>query len=161
MKRRLVLGLFALAVALAPALRAQDVPDGKWWKRPRLAEEIGLTAEQQDQIEKIFVRSRTKLIDLRADLEKKQLLLREAMEDASADRRDVERKIEAVENARADLQKTRALMILDMKQVLKPAQWEKLRRWQQAAQERRQEFRERLRDRVMGRGGNQPPKRNR
>src|SRR6266540_7548500 len=124
--------------ALAAPLAAADLPDGKWWKRPRLAQGLGLTPDQQQQIERIFVRSRTKLIDLRADLEKKQLGLQELMEDRSADRRDVEKKIESVENARAELQKARALMILDMKQVLKPEQWERLMQKQQERRERMQ-----------------------
>ncbi len=153
--RRLWLALLVAGV-LAPALRGQEVPDGKWWKRPRISEQIGLTSDQQDQIEKIFVRSRTKLIDLRADLEKKQLLLGEAMEDKSVDRQDVEKKIEAVENARAELQKTRALMLLDIKQVLKPDQWERLMRMQQNARER---IRQRIRERVLNRGGDSPSER--
>jgi len=142
--------------AMAAPLAAADLPDGKWWKRPRLAQEIGLTPDQQQQIEKIFIHSRAKLIDLRADLEKKQLGLQELMEDRGADRRNVEKKIESVENARAELQKARALMILDMKQVLKPEQWERLLRRRDEMMERRQEFRERLRDRLDGPNPNRP-----
>ena len=142
--------------AIAAPVAAADLPDGKWWKRPRLAQEIGLTPDQQQQIEKIFIHSRTKLIDLRADLEKKQLGLQELMEDRGADRRNVEKRIESVENARAELQKARALMILDMKQVLKPDQWERLLRRRDEMMERRQEFRERLRDRLDGQNPNRP-----
>ena len=123
---RKLLGLVLVALAAAATIRAAELPDGKWWKHQGFAAEIGLTPEQSSEIEKIFVRSRTRLIDLKADLEKKQLTLQESMEDRSADRKVVEKKIEAVENARAELQKTRALMILDMKQVLKPEQWERL-----------------------------------
>ena len=153
--KRLVFALL-LATLAAPAWGGADLPDGKWWKRPRLAEEIGLTPEQQNQIEHIFIKSRTRLIDLRADLEKKQLSLQTAMEDRAADRKEVERKIEAVENARAELQKTRALMFLDMKQVLKPEQWDKLLRRSEELRERRQELRERLRG--EGRGPGQKPR---
>jgi Spy/CpxP family protein refolding chaperone len=132
------LGLALLLLAAAgPVLGISELPDGKWWKRPRLAAAIGLTDDQVRQIEKIFVRSRPKLIDLRADLEKKQLALEESMEDRGLDRRVVERQIEAVENARAELQKTRALMILDMKQVLRPEQWEKLLQMRESLRERR------------------------
>ena len=92
------------------------------------------------------MRSRTRLIDLRADLEKKQLTLQESMEDRSADRKVIEKKIEAVENARAELQKTRALMILDMKQVLKPEQWERLMQKQQERRQRMQEQRRMFRE---------------
>jgi Spy/CpxP family protein refolding chaperone len=146
--RALVLAL-VLAGAAVPALRGQDPFEGKWWKRPGIALKIGLTVEQQDQIEKIFVRSRTKLIDLRADLEKKQLLLGEAMQDKSAERSDVEKKIEAVENARAELQKTRALMLLDIRQVLHPEQWEHLMQMQQNAREARERLRQRIRERMQ------------
>jgi len=136
----------ALAVlAAASAANAQPL-DGKWWKNPNVAAELSLTQDQSAEIEKIFVRSRTRLIDLRADLEKKQLDLQVAMDDKTADRASVEKKIESVENARATLQKTRALMLLDMKQVLKPAQWEKLVQKQQERRERMQERRQRMRD---------------
>lgn len=116
-----------------------------------MAAEIGLTPEQSDQVEKIFVRERGKLIDLRADLEKKQLGLETAMQNPAADRGDVEKRIAAVEAARAELQKTRALMYLDMKQVLKPEQWSRLVQMRQQRQERikerRRQFARQERDR--------------
>jgi len=138
----------AIAAFLAvPAVAAAGMPDGKWWKNPRVAADLGLSPDQSTEIEKIFVRSRSKLIDLRADLEKKQLDLQVAMDDKTANRSAVEKKIEAVENARASLQKTRALMILDMKQVLKPDQWERL---VQKQQERREQMQERRRRNAAG-----------
>ena len=149
--------LAALA-ALAPSgvLSGQDL-DGKWWKHPRVTQELNLTPEQSSEIEKIFVKSRPKLIDLRADLEKKQLALQVAMEDKTADRASVEKKIEEVETARASLQKTRAMMLLDMKQVLKPDQWEKLLSKQEERRERMQERRQRMRE--GGPGAGPPPAR--
>lgn len=145
MKR--ILSAAALAAFLAaPAILATDMPDGKWWKNPRVTAELGLSPDQSTEIEKIFVRTRPKLIDLRGDLEKKQLDLQVAMEDKTADRSAVEKKIESVENARAALQKTRALMLLDMKQVLKPDQWERLVQKQQERREMMQERRRRLQE---------------
>lgn len=140
MKSKALLG-FVLVLTAAPLWGAPGLPDGKWWKRPRLTSEIGLTADQSSEIEKVFVRSRTKLIDLRADLEKKQLALQEAMEDHNSDRHAVEKRIAEVETARAELQKTRALMVLDMKQVLRPQQWERLLEMQREMRERMQERR--------------------
>jgi Spy/CpxP family protein refolding chaperone len=133
-KRLLAGALFVLAAA---SMAAQaDMPEGKWWKKPRIAREIGLTDDQSRRIEDIFVRSRPKLIDLKADLEKKQFDLQTAMEN-NAPRPDVEKKLDAVENARKDLQKTRVLMLLDIKNELKPDQWEKLRQMREDARERR------------------------
>ena len=147
MKR--VFAVLALAGWIAPVASGIPFPDGKWWKRPRIAAEIGLSAEQAREIDQIFLRSRSRLIDLRAALEKKQLALQESMENRTADRHLVERQIEAVENARAGLQKARALMILDMKQVLRPEQWDRLL-------ELRQQVRDRVRSRREGLDGPAP-----
>jgi Spy/CpxP family protein refolding chaperone len=143
-KASLLAGLI-LAAAL-PVLAQGDFPEGKWWKRPRLAAEINLTPEQSRDIDKIFVQARARLIDLKADLEKKQLSLQTSMEDRAADRKTVEKQIGAVENARAELQKARALMLLDMKQVLKPEQWERLLQIQQQVREQRMMEKEGRRD---------------
>jgi len=140
--------LLSIAVLLVAsrAFAAPDFPDGKWWKRPRVAAEIGLSPEQTREIESVFIRSRGKLIDLKADLEKRQGELQDLIEDQSADRDDVAERIDRVENARAELQKARALMLLDMKRLLRQEQWERLKRLQEetrrALAERRQRFRE-------------------
>jgi Spy/CpxP family protein refolding chaperone len=131
--------LFASVATTATAL--PDLPEGKWWKRPRIAAEINLTPDQEGRIESIFSRARPTLIDLKANLEKKQGELQDALDDANADRRAVAGRVEAVENARAELQKARVMMVLDMKQVLKPEQWDRLVRMHQ---EFRRERRERL-----------------
>jgi hypothetical protein len=49
--------------------------------------------------------------------------------------------VDAVEDARAELQKARILMILDVRQVLKQEQWDRLMRMQQDfRRERRERF---------------------
>jgi len=128
------------AVAQAPAV------EGKWWKRPRIAEALQLSADQVDQLEKIFARVKPKLIDLRADLQKKQFAYDQAMSAEKSDRKEVEALIEAREQARSALQKELALMELDMKQVLRPDQREKLARMRENARQMMQERRRRTRD---------------
>lgn len=146
MRRTLSLVLFA--ALLAPPAGAQFVPDGKWWKRPRIAAAIDLTAEQEKQLDQIFARTRPKLIDLKAELDKRDFEFQQTMEsgDTNPDRKAVAATIEAREEARAKLQKELALMVLDMKHVLKPEQWDRLQKMQQAVRERMQEKRQELRD---------------
>ncbi|HEY3203912.1 MAG TPA: periplasmic heavy metal sensor [Thermoanaerobaculia bacterium] len=141
-------GILAVAALLcAASLFGQQGPaEGKWWKRPRIAAELQLSADQTAALEKIFARSRPKIIDLKADLEKKQFEYQQALEDERADRQIVAAKIEAREEARARLQKELALMELDMREVLHPDQRERLMRmreaWRQVLQERRRRLRE-------------------
>ena len=134
MKRILVV---LAAILLAGSAQAQE---GKWWKRPRIAQALGLTAQQTADLEKIFAKSRPKIIDLKADLEKKQFAYQEAMTSDKVNRQEVAALIEAREQARAQLQKELSLMELDMRQVLTPEQREK-------AEALRAQLRQRIRDR--------------
>jgi Spy/CpxP family protein refolding chaperone len=146
-RRRFALGL---AVFLAGAgLLAQGPAEGKWWKRPRIARQLDLSAEQVAQLEKIFAGTKPKLIDLRADFEKKQFDYDQAMQADDVDRKVLEEKIEAREQARAALQKELALMELDMKKVLSPEQREKLVEMREKARALVQERRRRMRDSAL------------
>lgn len=144
-KRSLALALALVGAFLAAPspLSAQFVPDGKWWKRSRIAAAIELTADQEKQLDAIFIRTRPKLIDLKAEVEKRAFEFQTAMEEGSTtDREVIAARIEAREEARARLQKELVLMVLDMKQVLRKEQWERLTRMQQELRERRREMRE-------------------
>lgn len=152
--KKSALGLLFIGFALAvPVAASPDLPDGKWWKRPRIAAVVGLTPEQTREIEAIFSKARPQLIDRKADLEKKQGELEDAVE-SNADRKEIAARVEEVEDARAELQKARILMVLDMKQVLRAEQWERLVRMQQEARRQRMDRRERFgeRGRPYGRG---------
>jgi Spy/CpxP family protein refolding chaperone len=149
--KKTVLAGAALLLALGTALAQQGLGDGKWWKRPRIVQALGLTAGQTSELEKIFAKSRPKLIDLKADLEKKQFAYDQAMGADKVDRPDVEAKIEAREQARAKLQKELALMELDMKQILTPEQREKIMQFREENRQRIMERRKALR------GGATPP----
>jgi Spy/CpxP family protein refolding chaperone len=132
----LLLASLAGSAAASPA----NLPEGKWWKNPRVVAEINLTNDQVREIEDIFERARPKLIDSKGELEKREGDLQEAIE-SNVDRRDIAAKVDAVEKARAELQKTRILMVLDMRQTLKGEQWERLvRMHQEFRRERRERF---------------------
>jgi Spy/CpxP family protein refolding chaperone len=143
---RAAIGLAAVLILDASALLAQGPAEGKWWKRPRIARQLELSEEQVAELEKIFARSKPRLIDLRADFEKKQFDYDQAMQDDEVNRETLEQKIEVREQARAALQKELALMELDMKKVLSPEQREKLVEMREKARALVQERRRRMRD---------------
>lgn len=145
MKPTLLAATILLAAATVAAQPAQPI-EGKWWKRPAVARALQLTSDQTAALEKIFARSKPKLIDLRADLEKKQFDYEQAMQSDPVDRKAVEAKIEARETARGALQKELAMMELDMKEVLTPEQRERLSRMRENAKQMIRERRRRMRD---------------
>jgi len=152
--RRTLLALSVSVLAAAPALA--QLPDGKWWKRPRIAAHIDLSADQERQLDEIFAKNRPQIIDLKANLEKRQFEYEQAMQ-SGAERKVIASKIEAREDARAKLQTELAVMILDMRRVLRPEQWEKLTRLQQTFRERMQERRRQMRDEDLDLGLNPAP----
>jgi Spy/CpxP family protein refolding chaperone len=143
--KRTMLSIAVLLLVLGTALGQQGLGDGKWWKRPRIVQALGLKAEQSSELEKIFAKSRPKLIDLKADLEKRQFAYEQAMSADKVDRQDVEAKIEAREQARAKLQKELSLMELDMKQVLTPEQREKVSQFREENRQKMMERRKAMR----------------
>ncbi len=145
------------AVLAAPAMLAQGPAEGKWWKRPRIAQELKLSAAQTAELEKIFARTKPKLIDLRADFEKKQFDYDQAMQSDDVDRSALEAKIETREQARAALQKELALMELDMKQALNREQREKLVEMREKARQALQQRRRRMRDSQLEEGETDVP----
>ena len=144
--KRSALTFAALILAVGTAFAQQGLGEGKWWKRPRVVQALGLTSAQTSELEKIFAKSRPKLIDLKADLEKKQFAYEQAMSADKVDRADVEAKIEAREQSRAKLQKELALMELDMKQVLTPEQREKVMQFREENRQKMIERRKAMRN---------------
>jgi Spy/CpxP family protein refolding chaperone len=101
-------------------------PGGMWWKSPRIAERLGLTADQTRKMDDIVEHSRLDLIDLRANLEKQQVMLGPLMDANPVDMAKASAQIDKVANARADLEKANAKMLLSIRGVLTPDQWTKL-----------------------------------
>jgi Spy/CpxP family protein refolding chaperone len=102
-------------------------PRGRWWTNPETAKELGLTADQQKKMDDIFQQHRLSLIDLNAALEKQEVLLEPLMSADQPDESKVLAQIDRVAQARAELEKANARMLLGIRQVLTADQWQKLK----------------------------------
>lgn len=100
---------------------------GSWWRNPRIAEEIGLNDQQKQQLEKISLASRLKAIDLRADLEKQQVILGPMLQTYHPDESEVLAQVGKVSAARAALEKEHIQTMLATRNVLTEEQWTKLK----------------------------------
>jgi Spy/CpxP family protein refolding chaperone len=108
-----------------PVVRA--LGSGKFWKDSALMQKIGVTDEQIRKIEKIFQDHRLDLIDLHAALEKQEAILEPLVEADQPDEAQVVAQIDKVAQARANLEKSNAQMLLAIRRVLTVDQWKKLR----------------------------------
>ncbi|MBB6145541.1 Spy/CpxP family protein refolding chaperone [Silvibacterium bohemicum] len=136
---------FALCMASGTALVAQDwhggdrgpgsppmersfhgMEHGRWWNNPRVAQQIGITDDQKKKMDDIFQQHRLKLIDLNASLEKQEAIMHPLIEADQPDESKILSQIDAIAQARAELEKDRARMLFSIRQTLTPDQWKKL-----------------------------------
>jgi Spy/CpxP family protein refolding chaperone len=101
-------------------------PPGMWWKNPSLVQKLTLTPEQTKKMDDIFQSSRIQLIDLHANVEKQNALLEPLLSANPPDTAKALAQIDKVAQARAELEKGNAKMLLGIRGVLTPDQWTKL-----------------------------------
>ena len=99
---------------------------GKWWDNPEISARLGVSDEQKKKMDDIFQASRIKLIDLRASLEKEEAMLDPLMQAATPDDSKLLPQIDKVAQARAELEKANARLLLGIRHVLSPQQWQNL-----------------------------------
>lgn len=101
-------------------------PGGRWWTDPDLVQVLGLAADQQKRLEDLFQQSRLKLIDVNAALQKEEAVLEPLLAVDRPEEARVLVQIDRIAQARAELEKANARMLLGFRGVLNPEQWKKL-----------------------------------
>ncbi len=87
---------------------------------------LTLTPDQTKKMDDIFQQSRIQLIDLKANVEKQSAMLEPLLSANPPDTAKAMAQIDKVAQARADLEKANAKMLLGIRGVLTPDQWTKL-----------------------------------
>ncbi|MGB9103681.1 MAG: periplasmic heavy metal sensor [Terriglobales bacterium] len=101
-------------------------PMGKWWTNSALVQKLGLNDTQVQKIEKIFQDHRMQLIDLRATVAKQEATMEPLVEAEHPNEAQVTAQIDKIAQARANLEKSNAQMLLAIRQVLTVDQWKQL-----------------------------------
>jgi Spy/CpxP family protein refolding chaperone len=121
---------------------------------PEMQQKVGVSAEQVAKIRTQETAFRKSSIQQRADLEIKQLDLRELMAADKPDRAAIDRKLQEVSASRLAMDKSRVDFRLNMKDALTPEQREKLK----AAMKEKWEARRNERQRGPGQRGPRGPR---
>lgn len=139
----------ALVLALAPLLwfsvpsfaqsgnNANSSPDhghqqmehhhhGRWWDNPHLAQKVGISEAQKQQMDEIFEKHRPQLKELNDTLKKDEAALHPMLSADKLDEHKVLHQIDTIAQARANLEKANARMLFGLRKVLTPDQWKKL-----------------------------------
>jgi Spy/CpxP family protein refolding chaperone len=101
-------------------------PPGIWWHNADLIQKLALTPDQQKKMDDILQQSKLQLIDLRANVEKQEVLMEPMLAANPPDTNKILAQIDQTAQARAELEKANAKMLLGIRNVLTPDQWTKL-----------------------------------
>ncbi len=102
-------------------------PPGRWWANAEFVQLLNLSPDQQKRMDAVFQANRPHLIDLSAAVQKEELAMQPLVDAEQPNEAQVLAQIDRVAQARAELEKANARMLLGLRGVLTPGQWQKLR----------------------------------
>ena len=101
-------------------------PPGRWWDDPDFVRRLSLSADQQKKMDDIFNTNRLKLIDQFAARQKEEAIMEPLVAADPPDEAKLLAQIDRVAQARAELEKANARMLLGIRRQLTHEQWLKL-----------------------------------
>jgi hypothetical protein len=116
--------------ASAPRNGLQFGPVGRWWDDRSVIQAIGLRREQQKRMDAIFDHHKPAILDSYKVFLKAQTDLTAANKDPQANKDRLFTAIDAVNQARASLQKATSAMLLQIRQEMDPDQVNRLEKIQ-------------------------------
>lgn len=105
--------------------------EGRWWNNPRVIERLKLTDDQRKGFDQILQDHKEKLIDLRANLEKAEVVMEPLVSADQPDEGKILAQIDKVAQARAELEKANARYLLALRAKLTPEQWKEVQEMRQ------------------------------
>jgi periplasmic protein CpxP/Spy len=109
-----------------PPMEREMGPSGehaRWWNGQHAIEKLKLTDAQRKAMDDIYMQHRLKLIDLHATLEKAELAMEPLIGADQPDEAKILAQIDQVAQARAELEKANARLLLGLRRQLTPEQW--------------------------------------
>ncbi len=101
-------------------------PHGRWWNNPEWVQKLGLTPDQQKKMEAVSEQSRPRLMDLLSTVRTEETAMEPLLAADQPDEGKILAQIDRVAQARAELEKANARMLLGLRRVLTQDQWKTL-----------------------------------
>ena len=118
--------LLLIPVFTAPA-EAQSEPSGKWWYDPGIKAELNLQDSEIKRLDRLFNKSRRRLIDLKNKVEKAQFEYQRLMEAEPLDEKAVNRQFAQLEKARSQLAAERSRFLVEVRKILGHQRFQRLK----------------------------------
>jgi len=111
--------LAAIVLFLFPAIcRAKEIPPGRWWHLPYFADQLSITAKEQDELDKLFDYNRNRLAELKTLMEQERAELLKAVDQEHLNETSAITKMTKLESTRTLLAATRFSYSLEVRKLL-------------------------------------------
>lgn len=97
-------------------------PPGRWWDDQGFAKTLNINPQQQHRMDEVFSASRGDLVKLYKNLQHQETELEKATRGKNPDEGQIFQQIDRVTQARADLEKANAHMLLEIRKEMTPEQ---------------------------------------
>lgn len=119
----LIIGFLFLMPAAAVS---QDLPAGRWWRDPRVIQQLGLTNPEIDRLEQAYTESRRRLIQSKGALEAERFELETMFEKNKFNETAARHQFERLEQKRAALAESRFQFVVKVRKILGTERFQKL-----------------------------------
>lgn len=119
MLRNAIQWLLLLAVLLIPSIsHAAEIPPGRWWRIPYFSDQLGITDQQKDELDKLFDHNRDRLAELKKQMEAEKNELATMIEQEHLNETAAVGQMKKLESTRTVLSATRFSYSLEVRKLL-------------------------------------------
>ncbi|MFZ0930273.1 MAG: hypothetical protein WAN11_16830 [Syntrophobacteraceae bacterium] len=120
--------LAAIVLFLCPAIcRAKEIPPGRWWHLPYFADQLNITDNEKDALDKLFDYNRNRLEELKNQVEKERNELLKAVDEEHLNETSAITKMKKLESTRTLLAATRFSYSLEVRKLLGYERYQRLK----------------------------------
>lgn len=118
--------MIVISSAMPAVCRGEEIPHGRWWRTPQVAEKLQLTEEHKQKLDELFISNRRKLIDLMGEVEKARLELEHSLNNDPLDEQIVMQQFNNLEDARSKLASERFNFFINVRKLLGLERYQRL-----------------------------------
>lgn len=124
---KLVRAIIPILIMLTATVAfAQQGPQGRWWRTPKIAKALNLTQGETRQLDSAWENSRAKQIKLKSEVEAEQFRLQTLLEKRNLDEKAVRNQNHKLEAARSRLADERTAFVVTVRKIIGHARFQQL-----------------------------------
>jgi hypothetical protein len=127
-----------LMTAWAHFAQAADPPAlGKWWRAPRVAQELAITPAESRRLDQLNLDMRKERIQKRSEIQQARLILDDLLDQEPLNQSAIDSQLQRLTKAQSDMAMVQSRFLLEVRKLLGRDRWQQLRQLFQNFRQRR------------------------